>query len=219
MVLDDIAGSANVSAHDDVNISNVGRDVGVSSSFGSVTIRNVVGSVLRAKAREKVDIKHVKGSHVNAASSFGSLTLDDIVGSANVSAREDVNVSNVGGDLEASSSFGRVTIRNVAGSVLHAQAREKVDIKAVQRDILDASSSFGGLVLDNVSGAAHAHARKAITVSNVGGDLSASSSFGSVTIHHVGGSVRAEARGDIELKDVAKEASLNSSFGKVRRVQ
>ena len=219
LTLDDIAGFANVSAREDVNVSNVGRDVEVSSSFGSVTIRNVVGRVLRAKAREKIAIKHVKGSHVNATSSFGSLVLDDIVGSANVYAREDVNISNIGGDLEASSSFGRMTIRNVAGSVLHAKAREKVDIKAVQRDILDAHSSFGGLVLDDVSGAAHAHARKAITVSNIGGDLSASSSFGSVTIHHVGGSVRAEARGDIELKDVAKEASIRSSFGKVRRVQ
>ena len=219
LVLDDIAGFANAKAREDINISNVGRDVEASSSFGSVTIRNVVGRVLDAKAREKVDIKHVKGPHVHAASSFGSLVLDDIAGSANVRAREDINVSNVGGDLEASSSFGRVTIRNVAGSVLHAKAREKVDIKTVQRDILDASSSFGSLVLDDVTGVAYAHARKAITASNVGGDLSASSSFGSVTIHHVGGSVRAKARGDIELKNVAKEASINSSFGKVRRVQ
>ena len=115
--------------------------------------------------------------------------------------------------------MGALTIRNVAGSVLRAEARKMVDIKAVRRDIFDARSSYGGLVLDDVSGVAHAHARKAITVSNVGGDLSASSSFGSVTIHHVGGSVRADARGDIELKDVAKEASIHSSFGKVRRVQ
>ena len=219
LVLDDIAGFVNARAREDVNISNVGRDLEVSSSFGSVTIRNVAGRVLGANAREKVDIKHVKGSHVHAVSSFGSLVLDDIAGSVNVRAREDVNVSNVGRDLEVSSSFGSVTIRNVAGSVLHANAREKVDIKAVRRDILDARSSFGGLALDDVSGVAHAHARKAVTVSNVGGDLSASSSFGSVTIHHVGGSVRAEARGDIELKDVAKEASIRSSFGKVRRVQ
>ena len=94
-----------------------------------------------------------------------------------------------------------------------------VNIKTVRRDIFDARSSYGGLVLNDVSGAAYAHARKAITVSNVGGDLSAYSSFGSVTIHHVGGSVRAEARSDIELKDVAKEASIHSSFGKVRRVE
>ena len=219
LVLDDITGSINVSAHENVNVSNVGRDVEATSHFGRVTIRNVGGSVLRAKAHEKVDIKHVKGPRVHAASSFGSLALDDITGSINVSAHENVNVSNVGRDVEATSSFGSVTIRNVAGSVLHAKAREKVDIKTVQRDILDASSSFGSLVLDDVIGVAHAYARKAITVSNVGGDLSASSSFGSVTIHHVGGSVRAKARGDIELKDVAKEASINSSFGKVRRVQ
>ena len=217
--IQNIDGSVDAQARQDAIIINALGDVQVRSIFGGLTIRNVAGSVLRAEARGKVDIKHVKGSHVNAASSFGSLVLDDIAGSANVSARGDVNISNVGGDLEVSSSFGGVTIRDVTGSVLHAKAREKVDIKTVRRDILDARSSFGGLVLDDVTGVAYAHARQAITVSNVGGDLSASSSFGSVTIHHVGGSVRAEARGDIELKDVAKEASIRSSFGKVRRVQ
>ena len=217
--IQNINGSVNAQARQDAIIINALGDVQVRSIFGGLTIRDVAGSVLRAEARGKVAIKHVKGSHVNAASSFGSLVLDDIAGSANVSARGDVNISNVGGDLEVSSSFGGVTIRDVAGSVLHAKAREKVDIKTVRRDILDARSSFGGLVLDDVTGVAYAHARQAITVSNVGGDLSASSSFGSVTIHHVGGSVRAEARGDIELKDVAKEASIRSSFGKVRRVE
>lgn len=217
--IQNINGSVHADARQDAIIINVLGDIEVNSIFGALTIRDVGGSVLRAKAREKVDIKHVKGPHVYAASSFGSLVLDDIAGSANVRAREDVNISNVGRDVEATSSFGALTIRNVAGSVLYAKAREKVDIKAVRRDILDASSSFGSLILDDVTGGAHAHARKAITVSNVGGDLSASSSFGSVTIQHVGGSVHAKARGDIELKNVAKEASINSSFGKVRRVQ
>ena len=256
--IQNINGSVHASARKDITINNVDGDLEVSSRFGGLTIRNVTGDgVLRASARKTVDIRHVKGLHVNARSSFGSLTLDDIDGSVHATARKDVNISNVDGDLDVSSrfggltisnvagndnsvhararkdinisnidgdldvssSFGGLTIRNVAGSVLRAEARKMVDIKAVRRDIFDARSSFGGLVLDDVSGAAHAHARKAITVSNVGGDLSASSSFGSVTIHHVGGSVRADARGDIELKDVAKEASINSSFGKVRRVQ
>lgn len=217
--IQNINGSVHADARQDAIIINVLGDIEVNSIFGDLTIRDVGGSVLRAKAREKVDIKHVKGPHVHAASSFGSLVLDDIAGFANAKAREDINISNVGRDVEASSSFGSVTIRNVAGSVLHAKAHEKVDIKAVRRDIFDARSSFGGLVLDDVSGVAYAHARKAITVSNVGGDLSAFSSFGSVTIHHVGGSVRAEGRGDVVLKDVAKEASIHSSFGKVRRVE
>ena len=256
--IQNIDGSVHASARKDININNVNGDLEVSSKFGSLTIRNVTGDgVLRASARKTVDIRHVKGPHVNARSSYGSLTLDDIDGSVNATARKDVNISNIDGDLnvsssyggltisnvagndnsvhararkdinisnidgdlDVSSSYGGLTIRNVAGSVLCAEARKTVDIKAVRRDIFDARSSYGGLVLDDVSGVAYAHARKAITASNVGGDLSAFSSFGSVTIHHVGGSVRAEARGDVELKDVAKEASINSSFGKVRRVQ
>ena len=256
--IQNIDGSVHASARKDININNVNGDLDVSSSYGGLTISNVTGDgVLRASARKTVDIRHVKGPHVNARSSYGSLTLDDIDGSVNATARKDVNISNVDGDLnvsssyggltisnvagndnsvhararkdinisnidgdlDVSSSYGGLTISNVAGSVLRAEARKTVDIKAVRRDIFDARSSYGGLVLDDVSGVAYAHARKAITVSNVGGDLSAFSSFGSVTIHHVGGSVRAEARGDVELKDVAKEASINSSFGKVRRVQ
>ena len=256
--IQNINGSVHASARKDININNVDGDLDVSSIYGGLTIRNVTGDgVLRASARKTVDIKHVKGLHVNARSNYGSLTLDDIDGSVNATARKDVNISNidgdldvssryggltisnvagndnsvhasarkdiaisnVDGDLDVSSRYGGLTIRNVAGSVLRAEARKMVDIKAVRRDIFDARSSYGGLVFDDVSGVAHARARKAITVSNVGGDLSAFSSFGSVTIHHVGGSVRAEARGDIELKDVAKEASINSSFGKVRRVE
>ncbi len=256
--IQNINGSVHASARKDITINNVEGDLDVSSSYGGLTISNVTGDgVLRASARKTIDIRHVKGPHINAQSSYGSLTLDDIDGSVNATARKDVNISNVDGDLsvsssyggltisnvvgndnsvhararkdinisnidgdlDVSSSYGSLTIRNVAGSVLRAEARKTVDIKAVRRDIFDARSSYGGLVLDDVSGVAHAHARKAITVSNVGGDLSASSSFGSVTIHHVGGSVRADARGDIELKDVAKEASIHSSFGKVRRVQ
>ena len=256
--IQNINGSVHASARKDITINNVEGDLDVSSSYGGLTISNVTGDgVLRASARKTIDIRHVKGPHINAQSSYGSLTLDDIDGSVNATARKDVNISNVDGnlnvsssyggltisnvagndnsvhaharkditinnvdgDLDVSSSYGGLTISNVAGSVLRAEARKMVDIKAVRRDIFDARSSYGGLVLDDVSGAAHAHARKAITVSNVGGDLSASSSFGSVTIHHVGGSVRADARGDIELKDVAKEASIHSSFGKVRRVQ
>ena len=256
--IQNINGSVHASARKDITINNVDGDLDVSSRYGGLTIRNVTGDgVLRAEARKTVDIRHVKGPHVNARSSYGSLTLEDIDGSVNATARKDVNISNVDGDLDVSSIYGGLTIsnvagndnsvhasarkdiaisnvdgdlnvssiyggltiRNVAGSVLRAEARKMVDIKAVRRDIFDARSSYGGLVLDDVSGVAHARARKAITVSNVGGDLSAYSSFGSVTIHHVGGSVRAEARGDIELKDVVKEASINSSFGKVRRVQ
>ena len=256
--IQNINGSVHASARKDITINNVDGDLDVSSRYGGLTIRNVTGDgVLRAEARKTVDIRHVKGPHVNARSNYGSLTLDDIDGSVNATARKDVNISNVDGDLDVSSSYGGLTIsnvagndnsvhasarkdiaisnidgdldvsssyggltiRNVAGSVLRAEARKMVDIKAVRRDIFDARSSYGGLVFDDVSGVAHARARKAITVSNVGGDLSAFSSFGSVTIHHVGGSVRAEARGDIELKDVAKEASINSSFGKVRRVE
>ncbi|MCY3664429.1 MAG: hypothetical protein OXH81_02115 [Gemmatimonadetes bacterium] len=256
--IQNINGSVHASARKDITINNVEGDLDVSSRYGGLTIRNVTGDgVLRAEARKTVDIRHVKGPHVNARSNYGSLTLDDIDGSVNATARKDVNISNVDGDLDVSSSYGGLTIsnvagndnsvhasarkdiaisnidgdldvsssyggltiRNVAGSVLRAEARKMVDIKAVRRDIFDARSSYGGLVFDDVSGVAHARARKAITVSNVGGDLSAYSSFGSVTIHHVGGSVRAEARGDIELKDVVKEASINSSFGKVRRVQ
>ncbi len=256
--IQNINGSVHASARKDITINNVEGDLDVSSSYGGLTISNVTGDgVLRASARKTIDIRHVKGPHINAQSSYGSLTLDDIDGSVNATARKDVNISNVDGDLsvsssyggltisnvvgndnsvhararkdinisnidgdlDVSSSYGSLTIRNVAGSVLRAEARKKGDIKAGRRDIFDARSSYGGLVLDDVSGVAHAHARKAITVSNVGGDLSASSSFGSVTIHHVGGSVRADARGDIELKDVAKEASIHSSFGKVRRVQ
>ena len=160
-----------------------------------------------------------QGYDVVARTTFGSQDIQNINGSVHADARQDAIIINVLGDIEVNSIFGGLTIRDVGGSVLRAKAREKVDIKTVQRDILDASSSFGSLVLDDVTGVAYAHARKAITASNVGGDLSASSSFGSVTIHHVGGSVRAKARGDIELKNVAKEASINSSFGKVRRVQ
>ena len=256
--IQNINGSVHASARKDITINNVDGDLDVSSRYGGLTIRNVTGDgALRAEARKTVDIRHVKGPHVNARSNYGSLTLDDIDGSVNATARKDVNISNIDGDLDVSSRYGGLTIsnvagndnsvhasarkdiaisnvdgdlnvssryggltiRNVAGSVLRAEAHKMVDIKAVRRDIFDARSSYGGLVLDDVSGVAHAHARKAITVSNVGGNLSAYSSFGSVTIHHVGGSVRAEARGDIELKDVAKEASINSSFGKVRRVQ
>ncbi len=256
--IQNINGSVHASARKDITINNVDGDLDVSSRYGGLTIRNVTGDgVLRVSARKTVDIRHVKGPHVNARSSYGGLTLDDIDGSVNATARKDVNISNVDGDLnvsssyggltisnvagndnlvhasarkeitinnvdgdlDVSSSYGGLTIRNVAGSVLRAEARKMVDIKTVRRDIFDARSSYGGLVLNDVSGVAYAHARKAITVSNVGGDLSAYSSFGSVTIHHVGGSVRAEARGDVVLKDVAKEVSINSSFGKVRRVQ
>ena len=139
--IQNIDGLANASAHKDINISNVGGDLHVSSRFGGLTIRDVAGSVLRAEAHKKVDIKHVKGPHVNASSRFGSLTLDDIDGSVNASAHKDVNTSNVGGDLSASSSFGSVTIHHVGGSV-HANARGDVVLKDVAKEA-SIRSSFG----------------------------------------------------------------------------
>ena len=139
--IQNIDGSADASAHKDINISNVGGDLRVSSHFGGLTIRNVAGSVLRAEAHKEIDVKHVKGPHLNASSRFGSLTLDDIDGSADASAHKDVNISNVGGDLSASSSFGSVTIHHVSGPV-RANARGDVVLKDVAKEV-SINSSFG----------------------------------------------------------------------------
>ena len=148
-------------------------NVRAATKFGSQTITNIGGTV-KAEARRRIRIEHIRGKEVVAKSSFGGVEVLGAAGSVNARGREAIVIRGVRENVAAKSSFSEAVISDIGGSV-KAEARSRLKIERIRGKEVVAKSSFGGVEVFDAAGTVHAVARRDIMLKKVGKILIAKS--------------------------------------------
>lgn len=156
------------------------------SSFGSLHVAGIGGSVDAKSGNGSIDVQDIQGP-VNVHSSFGAITCRNVTGQMSEieSGNGAITISELKGSAKIQTSFGSISCRDLSDGDYHVKSGNgRIEIIHASAGECDASSSFG-----------------AITCTDVKGDP--------VKLHSDNGSVDAS---EVE----APNLSLSSAFGAIR---
>jgi DUF4097 and DUF4098 domain-containing protein YvlB len=142
-----VTGNLTAAGAKNAKISGVSGSVEVSSSHGSVDMRNVSGAVSINAPFSRVVAQEL-GESANIRTEHSSVQVSRAADLVVVAPYSDVRVDNIEGDLEVSSSNSEIQVRSISGAVSVSAERSSVNADDV-RGSIEVDTSHGGVAIKN----------------------------------------------------------------------
>jgi DUF4097 and DUF4098 domain-containing protein YvlB len=143
MVPDDMILMAKTSSGD-IDVSDAGRDVGLSAASGDIAARRIGGNIEISVSSGDIEIRNAAGN-VKANSASGDIKAEDVAGNLEVrTSNGGADLREIGGDLLITTSAGDISVKGV-GSVKYKGATGDAEFYGV-RGSVSAGAASGDMI-------------------------------------------------------------------------
>jgi DUF4097 and DUF4098 domain-containing protein YvlB len=212
-----IQGAATINGGNGAITLSDAASANITTSFGSVDVRNVKDDLTVHDNNGNVEIAVVGGA-AQVTNSFGNVTLSDVHGQV-VCTTSNGRVKGsalTGISVTIHDSFGNIEVDTISGALDAETSNGRINVRDAHGAVT-LQTSFGAIDAANIPrGIRATNGNGAITLADVGGDTYARTSFGSVLIERVNGNLTVENNnGSVTARNVKGDASVRTSFSGV----